>query len=290
MSPAGNPQTAICVVIPAHDEEVVLGRCLNALLSGSEPGEFDVTVVANGCRDETASVARTADVRVIETPVASKVHALRLGDRACRSFPRLYLDADVELTGDAVRALASALAETGVLACAPTPQYELTGAGPVAARFHRTYDLLRSRHRGLSGAGAYMVGRAAHSRIFPLPDVVSDDGWVHRSFAPDERLVVAEARCVVRPPRTVAAEMRRRHRTRLANKELTRLGKRPSGDGMTLPDLLRLVDEGRIGVIDCLSFLAVLMLERTLTVIRDIRGDDEVWSADPTSRVLPRTS
>ena len=45
------------VVIAAHNEEALLGRCLDALLSDAEPGEFEVVVVPNGCTDSTARVA-----------------------------------------------------------------------------------------------------------------------------------------------------------------------------------------------------------------------------------------
>ena len=55
------------VVIPAHNEEAVLGRCLRVLLAGSTPGELDVVVVANACTDRTAEIAREAGVRVVET-------------------------------------------------------------------------------------------------------------------------------------------------------------------------------------------------------------------------------
>ena len=48
----------ISVVIPAHDEEAVVGRCLAALLDGARPGELDVVVVCNGCTDATADIAR----------------------------------------------------------------------------------------------------------------------------------------------------------------------------------------------------------------------------------------
>src|SRR5262245_50140774 len=40
----GGPAMPVSVVIPAHDEEAVLGRCLDALLGGAAPGELDVVV------------------------------------------------------------------------------------------------------------------------------------------------------------------------------------------------------------------------------------------------------
>lgn len=75
------------VVIPAHDERTVIGRCLRSLADGALPGELDVIVVANACHDDTAEIARAAGARVVETPVAGKSHALGLGDARCRAFP-----------------------------------------------------------------------------------------------------------------------------------------------------------------------------------------------------------
>ena len=45
------------VVIPAHNERRVIGRCLRALREGAAPGELDVIVVANACTDDTAAIA-----------------------------------------------------------------------------------------------------------------------------------------------------------------------------------------------------------------------------------------
>src|SRR5688572_25787192 len=101
----------ISVVIPAHNEEAVIARCLAALVRGARDGELDVVVVCNGCSDRTAQAARGfgASVTVIETDVASKVHALNLGDAAARSFPRFYIDADVVLPLEHLRQLAAVL-------------------------------------------------------------------------------------------------------------------------------------------------------------------------------------
>nr|BFE85750.1 hypothetical protein GCM10020093_083510 [Planobispora longispora] len=54
---AAIPAHSASVVIPAHNEEGVLRRCLDGLLAGTEPGELDVVVVANACTDRTADVA-----------------------------------------------------------------------------------------------------------------------------------------------------------------------------------------------------------------------------------------
>ena len=101
----------ISVVIPAHNEEAVIGRCLQNLLEGAEPDELEFVVVGNGCKDATATAARSfgPPVRVIETPVASKSNALNLGDAAAQIFPRAYIDADIRDTGKIVKDAASLL-------------------------------------------------------------------------------------------------------------------------------------------------------------------------------------
>ncbi|CAN5252980.1 glycosyltransferase family A protein [soil metagenome] len=59
----------IGVVIPARDEEQLIGRCLAAVVESARhvPVPVDITVVADGCLDRTAEIARSfRDVRVIE--------------------------------------------------------------------------------------------------------------------------------------------------------------------------------------------------------------------------------
>ena len=102
---AGTP--AASVIIPAHNEEQSIGRLLGKLTDEMAPGEFDMVVVCNGCTDRTASVAaRFAPlVRVVEIARPSKHEAMREGDRASCTFPRVYVDADVELGTKDLRAL-----------------------------------------------------------------------------------------------------------------------------------------------------------------------------------------
>jgi glycosyltransferase involved in cell wall biosynthesis len=270
--------------MPAHNEGAVIAANLRALLQGSEPGEIDVIVVANACRDDTAEAARgVPGVRVLETTTPGKPNALRMGDEACRTFPRAYLDADVGLDAAALRALARACAEPGVLACAPAPRLDLEGVGPVARRGHRVHDALIGPHRALAGAGCYVLTEEAHDRVFPMPDIISDDGLVHVTFAPHERVVVREARSVVRPARTVSAYLNRRVRVRRGNRQLAGLGHAAAEGSLSLGDLTALLRNRRVSVLDAGCYLSVLVLDRGLTRVRGGRGD--AWGSDASSRV-----
>ena len=253
------------VVIPAHNEEAVLGRCLQVLLADSTPGEFDVVVVANACTDHTAEMAREAGVRVVETSTPGKANAVRLGDAECVTFPRIYADADIELQGSSARALVSALDGSDVLAAAPVPIWDLVGASGPARRVHRVHEQLMASRRALDGVGVYVLTEDGHRRIFPLPDVLSDDGLVSRSFAADERLVVPSAPVVVRPARTLRAHVRRRVRVRQGNRQLDALGV-PAPEGrLRLRSLGRLVADRSVSLVDAAFYLGVLAVDRVIT-------------------------
>nr|MBA3488797.1 glycosyltransferase family 2 protein [Longispora sp. (in: high G+C Gram-positive bacteria)] len=72
-----------------------------------------VTVVANGCPDDTAAVARAAGVRVVVLSAAWKAAALNAGNAVAIGFPRVYLDAYVRITAaDLVARLARIRAGT----------------------------------------------------------------------------------------------------------------------------------------------------------------------------------
>ena len=272
------------VVIPAHNEETVLARGLSTLLSGAEAGELEVIVVANACTDATADVAREHGVRVVETPVPGKANALRLGDDAASTFPRLYVDADVDLTAESVRILMDTLAQPGVLATSPAPRYDLTGARPSALRLHKVHELLMADRRGLAGAGVYCLNEAGHARIAPFPDLISDDGYVHRSFAPGERVVPTGASSLVRLTPTFAASLRRRVRVRQGNQQLDDLGLPLAEGRLRLGSMFDLVRRRKITPLDAGWYLALLGADRVQVWWRKVRGSEVSWGTDLSSR------
>jgi glycosyltransferase involved in cell wall biosynthesis len=284
LKPVKDSTDVVTVVIPAHDEAAVLARGLTSLLQRADPGEFEVIVVANACTDATAEVARKQGVRVIETSIPGKPNALRLGDKVASTFPRIYLDADVEVTSDSVRELVRTLGLPGVLATSPVPHYDFTGVRRSARRLHRVHALLMADRRGLAGTGAYCLNEAGHARVAPFPDVISDDGYVHRSFAAGERVVTTSASSLVRPAPTFAASLRRRVRVRQGNEELDSMGlPRPEGR-VGLRSLGRLVWSRKIGPLDAGWYVAFIGADRVQLLWRKARRADVSWGTDVKSR------
>jgi hypothetical protein len=284
----------VSIVVPAHNEAAVIERNLRRLLAGTEPGEFDVVVVPNACSDGTAAAAaRVPGVRVIESQVPGKVPAMHLGDAACLTFPRAYLDADVQLSADGVRALVAACARPGVLAASPVPEYDLSEVAALMRRVHRVHDRMIAPTRALAGAGVYVLTEEGHGRVFPMPDVLSDDGFVHASFAPHERAVVAdvrapheravvaEARSLVRPARTVAAHLNRRVRVRRGNRQLAALKPGATPAPLGIGGLVRLVRRRGVSPVDATAYLGVMALDKAAGRLRRDRAG---WGSDVGTR------
>ena len=60
------PATRVVVLVPAHDEAALIERCVRSLRAQAYPsGLFDVVVIADNCRDDTAAVAARAGARVV---------------------------------------------------------------------------------------------------------------------------------------------------------------------------------------------------------------------------------
>jgi hypothetical protein len=277
----------ISVVVPAHDESRVIGRLLRQLAASPEQGGLDVIVVANGCTDDTAAVAGTfgAPVRVLSIPVASKREALLAGDRAATGFPRVYVDADVELGAADVRALGDALGQPGALAAGPRRELALTGAPWLVRWYYDVWSRLPEVRSGLFGRGVIAVSEAGHERIASLPPVLADDLAASLAFAPAERVIVPGARVVVHVPRTAGDLLRRRVRAAMGTDQVEQAEGGPAASARTRPaDLLAMIrGEPRLAPrVAVFLALAVIARRRARREVR--RHQYTTWLRDESSR------
>lgn len=286
------PEPLLSVVIPAHNEAQVIRRCLNALFTGVEPGELDVIVVCNGCVDETATVARSSGhpVRVLELPTASKAAALRAGDVAAHTLPRLYLDADVVLSGSSARKLAERLT-AGVIAARPPAVYSSGQSSAPVRSYFRARSRMPSLQWSLWGAGVYGLSAAGRGRFADFPDVMADDLWVNLLFEREEVEIVDCEPVVVTVPR------RTRDLVRVLRR--TYQGKAENGVGLkgdnrvrettltTLRDLRRLAASGPAAAIDAAAyaaFAARVRLGLALATAIGATATADLWERDDSSR------
>lgn len=271
------------VIIPAHNESAVIGRLLS-VLTQSGAGELRVVVVCNGCSDDTASIARSFAVEVLETPVASKIEALRLGDSAVEEYPRLYVDADVELDRASIDRLLDRLRSGKVLAAGPRRVIPLNGASPLVKAYYQAWEDLPAVKSSLWGRGVVGFAREAGERVQNLPTAMSDDLAMSLLFAPEERDVVTSATVVIHPPRTLSALLIRKRRSVLGNRQLAADGFATSSERTKPGDVMRIGLQSPGHAIGVSVLMAVAIAARLQLTLADLVGAAPEWGRDETSR------
>jgi glycosyltransferase involved in cell wall biosynthesis len=275
------------IVIPAHNEERVLGRLLAQLTPSPSGEEADIVVVANGCTDGTVEVATTFSprVRVFSIPSASKREALVTGNRVAKGFPRLYIDADVELRADDARALAEALNTPGVLGAGPEREHSMAGLPWAVRWYYDVWTRLPEVKRGLFGRGVVGVSAEGYLRMSQLPPLLADDLAPSLVFSPDERIIVPGTRVIVHPPRTVGDLVRSRARAMMGADQVER-----AENGLNAIGRTRLADVAIIARRDprlvprACVFMVVALLARRQARRVTARSGYSTWLQDRSSR------
>ena len=274
------------VIIPAHNEAATIGRNLRALREGTDRDDLDVVVVCNGCTDRTAEMAREADprARVIEIQRASKAEAVRVGNALTDVFPRIHLDADIELNGTAALRLVEPIMRDDVLATAPRRDVPRTGCSRWVRWYYDVWEALPHVEAGLFGRGVVVLSQEGQERVTALPRMMSDDLGMSDSFTGDERRVVPVAVAVVHPPRTVRDLLRRRIRIATGNVQAAQLGVRRPRSRTSVRILLGLAVSRPGLALRLPVFLGVHLLARW-GARRALRsGDFTTWRRDESSR------
>ncbi|KKB80646.1 hypothetical protein VW29_16690 [Devosia limi DSM 17137] len=193
--PAQSP--VLSVIVPASNEAGLIGRCLDALLAScfDVPTRWQLLVVANGCRDDTAMVARgygdaararNVDFQVIEVALGNKLNAINVGEGAAQGGVLAYIDADVVVSPHLLPQLTEALGGdapaygTGTLCIARARRWDSRAYGRFWSQLPFVID-------GAPGCGVFAVNRAGRSRWGAFPAIISDDTFVRLHFGPGER-------------------------------------------------------------------------------------------------------
>ncbi|UZD66515.1 glycosyltransferase [Marinobacter sp. AN1] len=85
----------VTVVIPAHNEEDYIERCLTSILAQDYPdSRYETIVVNNNSTDATPKIARQLGVQVIDEPQGPVGRVRNAGAKAARGEVLLFIDSD----------------------------------------------------------------------------------------------------------------------------------------------------------------------------------------------------
>ncbi len=147
----------IAVVVPAHDEEALIGRCLDALLVAARHPDLageavEILVVLDACRDRTAEIARERGVACIAVQARNVGAARAAGAQAMLAAGARWLassDADSAVDSDW---LARQLATEADAVCGIVVVDDWSGFSPhVRASYEAAY-VDAEHHRHVHGA------------------------------------------------------------------------------------------------------------------------------------------
>jgi len=103
----------VSVIIPAHNEESVIGKTLQAL-----PYNVEKIVVCNACTDKTADIAKNY-AQVVKTPKKGVSYARNVGARIAKYDKLVFLDADIVIDGKTIPAIIRTNANIGTTKVKP---------------------------------------------------------------------------------------------------------------------------------------------------------------------------
>jgi glycosyltransferase involved in cell wall biosynthesis len=272
------------IVIPAYNEGSVIRRCLDSIFTGLDPQEVEVVVACNGCVDDTVDQAVSAGypIKVIDLPEPGKIGALRAGERAVSALPRVYLDADVEVTGETLRAVIHATA-TGAVAARPPVRFASERSTWLVRRYYAARRALPGLMHDLCAGGIFALSSTARERFDEFPDVTSDDLFAARIVAADEIVVVDTDPVVVHVPRNSGSLLHILKRVYRGNEEFAAAHPelaRPT-TAATKRDLVQLAKNPR-HTVDALVFAGFAVTARA--ALRFGRKPVR-WERDESSRV-----
>lgn len=210
----------VSVVIAAHNEESVIGACLDALSSQLDSPPLQVIVSANGCSDRTAQVALERGVTVIDRAEAGKARALNAADLVASAFPRLYLDADIILPKDAVaQVLRGFESSSATLAVAPRRRMDTAGRPLLVRAYYAINDRLPAFTGSLFGRGLMALSEGGRSRFDQFPLMIADDLFIDSLFTDGEK-AAADLEVVVEAPHRTRDLVARLVRVRRGNSQM----------------------------------------------------------------------
>lgn len=282
-----------CVIIPAHNEERVIERCLKALYADAPTdARPEVIVAANGCTDRTVAIARelAPDAVVLDLPPGSKVIAMNEGNKIATVAPRFFLDADIQCSYHSLAATAEVLREPGVMAASPALRMDLSACDPWVRAFYRVWQALPYVTDRLVGSGIFGLSAEGLDFIGVIPPTFADDTWVRTRFSYDQRRNVSADRLgrpvsfTVSPPRTLGDLIKIEARRRIGSEEV--LNRYPSPYNERINRASNLNDARAAGAsyLDIAIYVGVKAVALAKYRWNRLRGKTPVWVRDEAAR------
>lgn len=146
------------VIVPAHNEEQYIGKCLQAIRTAeeqTESGSVQIIVVANRCTDKTAEIAAQYGAEVIENQDKCIASIRNAGAKAAAGEILVTVDADTCIAPETFTEIRTLLESGRYIGGGAVPTFDRASLGIAVSTFYVLLQMLPEiiRCRGmLSGA------------------------------------------------------------------------------------------------------------------------------------------
>lgn len=132
------------VIIPAHNEEKYIGKCLRAITRAAEkvPGKVQTVVVANRCTDRTASIAKRYGAKVIVNNDKCISSIRNAGVKASDGKIIVTIDADSIMTKGALAEIKELLSSGRYIGGGAMPRFDRMSLGIAVSSLYIALKLI----------------------------------------------------------------------------------------------------------------------------------------------------
>jgi glycosyltransferase involved in cell wall biosynthesis len=216
------------VIIPAYNEARTIGKVIAPYHAFASTGHVKVFVVCNGCTDLTEVEAKKFDfVTVISLREGSKIKAINHAVRDIKSGHVLVQDADVIVGVESISRIVDFCKQDGWDLAATEVNFNKSRSFWVR-KYYKALESSPAFMKGMVSCGNYLVNSRLLDYIFPLPNVIADDGYVKFKMADKIFKKIDGAVAIVSQPNNFLSLLKIKTRSRLGNKQLGELFKKGS--------------------------------------------------------------
>ncbi len=219
------------IIVPAHNEASVIEDCLNSIIN--QKGVDHIIVPCNGCTDDTVEIvnAKFPTVICLDIEKPSKTNALNVAEEKAQeigvSFPIFYIDADTQLSDNAISHITAAMQNSDTLLSAPTPIIDTSKSSWLVKTYYKVWINLPYIKEGVIATCSFIVSKEGRSRFEKFADVIGDDGFIRCHFKNKEISNIEGAEIYIRAPKDIFSLVKIKTRARLGNMELIARNKCP---------------------------------------------------------------
>ncbi|MEH6455785.1 MAG: glycosyltransferase [Cocleimonas sp.] len=275
------------VIVPAHNESSVIESCLNSIIN--QQGIDHIIVPCNGCTDDTVEIVKTKFPSVvcldIETP--SKTNALNVAEEKAQelgvSYPIFYIDADTQLSENAIQHITEVMQDSTTQLAAPTPIIDTNESSWLVKTYYKVWINLPYIKEGVIATCSFIVSEEGRKRFDKFADVIGDDGFIRCHFKNKEISNIEGAEIYIRAPKDIFSLVKIKTRARLGNMELIARKKCPVIENKNYGNVMK----SRLFSKDFFStaiYILIAMVIRVRANLQFKKLDDYQWEKDTSSR------